>query len=154
MNLTVTKAKPNPSGKDRIGRTLTHPTQLAGEWVDIKNTGTLAVSLANLELYHIAYTGPTTWDWNCVMTFSGGLPAGRTLRIHSGDPIPETQMNPVDRIGADYHLFTGRDYVWNNDRSDKPSIWNKAARVWIDQAEYRANPGEGRILNRVANSLI
>lgn len=153
MPLTITKAKPNPSGKDRIGRTLTPAPQLAGEWVDIKNTGTSAVSFGSLALYHIAYTGLTS-QWEMVTDFTGELGAGQTVRVHSGDKIPLAQMHPVDVAGADYHVFTGKDYVWNNNRLDKPSILNKVTKTWIDQAEYRANPGEGRILTRVANSLV
>jgi hypothetical protein len=153
MPLTITKAKPNPSGKDRIGRTLTPPAQLAGEWVDIKNTGTTAISFANLALYHIAYTGFTS-QWELVTDFTGELPAGQTVRIHSGHQIALTQMHPVDVAGADYHVFSDKDYVWNNDRIDKPSILNKATNTWLDQAEYSANPGEGRILTRVGTSLV
>lgn len=154
MPISISKAKPNPSGKDRIGRTLTPPAQLAGEWVDIKNTGTTAVSFANLELYHIAYTGLASSEWELVMGFTGELPAGQTVRIHSGDKIPLAQMHPVDIAGADHHVFTGKNYVWNNDRIDKPSVWNKVTKAWVDQTVYSANPGEGRILTRVGTSLV
>lgn len=153
MPLTITKAKPNPSGKDRVGRTLTPPAQLAGEWVDIKNTGTTAIAFGNLALYHIAYTGLTS-QWELVTDFSGELAPGKTVRVHSGGKIPLTEMHPVDVASADEHVFSGKNYVWNNSRIDKPSIWNKMTKTWVDQAEYGANPGEGRILTRVGSSLI
>lgn len=154
MPLSVTRAKPNPAGKDRVGRTLTPPAQLAGEWVDIRNTGFAAVPLGNLELYHLAYhsTGAVTWE--SVIKFSGSLPGGQTMRIHSGEPIPLWQMRPEDRDGVDHHLFSNKNYVWNNDKPDTAGIWNRVSQEWIDKANYAAYPGEGRILNRVNNSLI
>lgn len=154
MALLINKAKPNPAGKDRIGRTLTPSAQLAAEWVDIKNIGNAPIALSGVELYHWAYPVGRKAEWELVTPFSGTLPAGQTVRVHSGDPIPLSQMHADDRIGADHHLFTGKNYVWNNDKPDYPSLWYKPSSQWLDRTSYDAPAPEGKVLIRVNEKLI
>lgn len=150
--LQTTKAKPNPSGKDR-SRFFTPQQQLAGEWIDIQNTGSLPISLNNLEVYHLAYKMTGT-EWEKVIVLSGMLPAGKIVRIHSGREIPLLQLLEIDRIGAEYHIFTGKNYVWNNDQVDKPSIFNSQLKKWEDQTWYDKYPPEGIVLKRDNGKLV
>lgn len=152
--ITVTQAKPNPYGKDRIGR-LTPSSQLLAEWVDITNIGTYDCNLENLILQHVAYTKEyPNGVYSSIMNFKGILPSGKTIRIHSGHKTDESNMNPEDRNGADYHLFTGEDYVWNNIRNDTARIKDVSIGQGIDAAEYIAPPPEGIILKRRGDMLV
>lgn len=153
--LTVTQAKPNPIGKDRFGH-LTPNQQLVGEWVDFKNTGDEGYPLTDIALYHIAYTRehPQNGEWHKVMTFNGTLGTNATVRVHSGDEIPSDQLPYEDRVGAEHHLFTGDNYIWNNDKADTARLRNEVTLAVVDQATYGANPPEGTILKRSGDYLI
>lgn len=144
--LKIIKAKPNPFGKDHYAFS-TPQQQLAGEWVDIKNESSDSIRLDDLELHHWAYT-TNGEEWEKVLGFSGTLSAGYIVRVHSGESIPISEMLEVDRIGANHHLFTGKNYVWNNDKLDKPSILSRESKGWVDNTWYDAYPGEGVILKR------
>lgn len=152
MSLKIIKAKPNPAGKDRIGN-FTPQAQLAGEWVDIKNTGQQEMNLGNIRLYHYAYR-PNGNEWEIVRYFSEILPPGKIIRVHSGKEISPGLMRIEDFVGADYHVFSDKNYVWNNDKKDYPRIWNAATKQWLDKTYYDAFPPEGKILQRVNNKLI
>ena len=154
--LTITQAKPNPTGKDRFGN-IAPSSQLAGEWVDFKNTGDEDHPLDNIKLYHIAYTtAHPNGVWEEVMGFNGVLDTSKVVRVHSGGKIPLTVLPLIDKAGADYHLFTGKNYVWNNSKSDSPRlVLEQNGQVYeVDRAIYSAYPPEGKILKRVGNSLL
>lgn len=153
-NLTVSQAKPNPAGKDRYPINIPN-YQLAGEWIDFKNSGIINMSLDNIKLYHIAYTREKPeGEWEEVMEFQGTLKVGEVIRIHSGGETPLTSLRPIDVTGADYHLFTGKNYIWNNDKSDTVGLWNTTQKVWVDKAKYNTNPAEGKILKRLGEMLV
>lgn len=154
MSLLITKAKPNPYGKDRVGRTLTPEAQLAGEWIDFKNISSAPVNLGNIRLYHKAYLNGGDWEWELVTDFTGVLPVGEIIRVHSGGFLPTSQMNPVDQAGVDHYVFSGKNYVWNNSKTDSPYLWNQSEKKSVDITEYDAYPTEGRILNRMGDKLI
>lgn len=150
--LKTIKAKPNPSGKDRL-RSIAPQQQLAGEWIDVQNDTSVSISLNNLRVYHLAYKSSIP-EWEEVITLSGVLPARKIVRIHSGGKIPLFQLLNIDRIGADYHVFTGRNYVWNNIQIDKPSIFNLNSKRWEDQTWYDKYPPEGIVLKRNNGKLV
>lgn len=152
MSLRIIRAKPNPSGKDY--QKITSAIQLAGEWVDIQNIDDRSISLDGVVLFHLAYTANGKSEWESAMEFSGVIHSGEVIRVHSGKSLPVSQMTYQDRFGANYHFFTDKNYIWNNDKPDKPSLWYKPKRQWIDQAEYNACPMEGKILKRVQEKLI
>jgi len=152
--MLITQAKPNPLGKDRFGN-VASANQLAGEWLDIRNDTALGISLSNLELHHIAYSaGYPNGVWEKVFSIDWTLPAWNILRIHSGGRLPIEQMVLIDQNGADYHAFTGINYVWNNDRSDTPRLYDRVRQVAVDQVIYNAYPEEGRILIRRGDYLV
>lgn len=154
--LTITQAKPNPAGKDRLGN-LVPSSQLAGEWVDFKNTGDEDYLLDNIKLYHVVYTtARPDGVWEEIMGFNGFLDIGKVVRVHSGGKISLTELLPIDKAGADYHLFTGDNYVWNNDKSDSPRLALKqnGQTYEVDKATYSAYPSEGKILKRIGGQLI
>lgn len=153
-SLLITKAKPNPAGKDRIGRTLTPQTQLAAEWVDFQNISGTSIRLDGTALYHVAYISGTKWEWRLVTNLYGVLKVGEIVRVHSGTPIHLWQMRQEDQIGAHYHIFSNQNYIWNNDKPDFPSLWYTPTKQWIDQTSYDAFPIEGKILQRVNAKLI
>lgn len=154
--ILIIQAKPNPSGKDHLWNVVPS-SQLAGEWVDFKNTGDESYSLNNIKLHHIAYTTQyPNGVWEEVMGFTGTLGVGEVVRVHSGGEIPLTSLNLVDRVGANHHLFTGKNYLWNNSRGDVPRlVWQQNGEtIELDKAPYSNNPPEGRILVRSGNYLI
>lgn len=154
MNLLITKAKPNPSGKDRVGRAFTPAVQLAAEWVDFQNIASTAINLNGTQMYHVAYLPNGTTEWELVIELSGTIQPREIVRIHSGNPMPLTQMNFQDTIGANYHVFTKKDYIWNNDKIDRPYLWYKPTQQKIDLTYYDAWPTEGKILQRINDKLI
>jgi hypothetical protein len=153
--LQTIRLKPNPSGKDRTRRGGATAAQLGGEWVDIQNMGSTAVDLTGVKLYHIAYSGAVdNGRWEEVMSFKGSLGAGQVIRVHAGNGSLSA-LHAVDKQGADYHLFIGRDaYVWNNDRGDCSALWQAGENDPFDKACYDANPPEGVILTRVGSKLV
>ena len=154
MSLLIIKAKPNPIGKDRIGRIFTPASQLAAEWVDFQNIGTKDADLTGVSMYHLAYLQNGSTEWELVMEFSGTLQPKKIVRVHSGDPISLDQMNLEDRNGADYHLFTRKNYIWNNKKIDKPTLWHQRRKEYLDKTEYSAPVVEGKILERVNDKLV
>lgn len=153
-NLLIYQAKPNPSGKDRSGY-LTPTAQLAGEWIDIQNATISGVDLSVVELYHRAYTtAHPEGEWEKVFNMAWVLPAGDTLRIHSGGKIPLEDMHHQDQFGAEWHAFTGKNYIWNNSRPDTPLLFNRISKLTVDKATYYSNPQEGKILRRRGDLLV
>ena len=156
MAIRVTQLKPNPAGKDRGRLGSVSPAQLGAEWVDIKNFGGAPVDLAGTVLFHLAYgrTGVQP-DWQKITSFNGRLPAGAVLRVHSGQSRDLNMLYIDDRIGADFHLFTGRDaFIWNNAEGDTVGLWETSSKSWADSASYDAYPPEGVILVRSGSKLI
>lgn len=151
-SLRVVKAKPNPVGKDRR-RGFTPAAQLAAEWVDYSNDGTENYTLDGVSLQHVAYQpGCRDPKWQWVMPFTGVLQPGRIVRVHSGQKISLSEMHPEDARGADFHLFTGRDYIWNNDCGDSVGLWNGT--IWVDKAFYDPYPPDGAVLHRQGDKLV
>lgn len=156
LELYITQAKPNPSGKDRLGPTVPSQ-QLAGEWVDFKNSSSRSLSLNNVLLQHIVYRiGHPNGVWETACNFKGNLGAGEIVRVHSGGEIDLSLLNYEDRIGADHHMFTGNSYIWNNDRTDSPRlvVYQNGVTDEVDRATYKAYPTEGKILTRLGNQLV
>lgn len=139
--LLVTRALPNPAGKDRSGGHAPNE-QLNGEWVQFLNATQRTLSLDGVALDHTAFnhscqkTGTVT-----LIAFTGTLGAGRSVRVHTGSGAGYWE-------GDIYHFFAGhRNYVWNNRCGDVVML--RVGSGLIDSAEYRSNPPEGRILERV-----
>ena len=155
--LQISQLKPNPAGKDRTRLGPVSATQLAGEWVDVKNTGAFPVNLENVELNHKAFSHEDpVGRWQQAKVFPKfSLPAGKIVRVHSGQHRDVSVVAPTDQTGADYHTFTGEDaYIWNNKEGDTAALWNLALQEWIDSASYNPDPPEGVILVRVGSKLI
>lgn len=151
-SLLVSKAKPNPAGKDSGYGDIPN-SQLAGEWVDFTNDGSEGYPLGSIILQHIKYPDNT---WEDVTGFTGTLEVGQVVRVHSGGEVPLSTLHRVDVIGADFHIFTGNGYIWNNDKSDAPHlILKQDGKIYeVDKASYDAYPVEGKILMRVGNKLV
>lgn len=155
MNLRITRIKPNPAGKDKTKNGSATASQLAAEWVDIRNEGGVALNLRGVSLWHRAYTSGQSWEWEKVTDFEFSLPAGETVRVHSGRNNSISVINIEDRGGANYHAFTGTDrYVWNNREGDEPLLFVGAKKETIDRATYDPQPPEGIVLVRYGNKLI
>ncbi len=152
--LQVFRCKPNPRGRDKTPDGAIPLTQLAAEWVDIKNTGSSGVNLHRIELRHIAYIDSRP-VWHNVRLLSGTLPSGEILRVHSGIKLEASEMLDVDRTGAQHHLFTGHPrYVWNNKEGDTARLWDRDRDSVIDEASYAPLPPDGAILHRVGKELV
>lgn len=154
MVLSITQCKPNPVGRDRLGTDIPN-SQLAGEWLDVKNLGTVSADLSEIVINHIAYTQEhPEGEWRFMIGFGFALPAGSIVRVHAGGKVDLSYLNKVDVIGADYHVFTGKGYSLNNYKDDKIGIWHPTRKVWIDIAKYKAYPPEGKVLRRNGDYLI
>jgi len=153
-DLTIFRVKPNPIGKDKLGNNALN-SQLVGEWVDIKNTSGKKLNMVGVEIYdHTFNNFCGDQGKRKVYTFgSYSMPIGAVVRIHSGNKVPITSLNQIDRVGANAHAFTGYYYVWNNGCGDIAEVRNSEG-VLIDKASYGARPTEGKILVRVADMLI
>ena len=153
--LHIVRAKPNPAGKDHPPHGGPSPTQLAAEWVDFKNTGPSGVDLATSELFHLAFSADGKSTWARVTGFTGNVPAGQVVRVHSGEVRSINVIAIADQVGADHHVFTGVDrFVWNNAQGDRPSLWDSALKEWIDQTSYDPYPQDGAVLTRVGSKLV
>jgi hypothetical protein len=151
--LKTVRLKPNPAGKDRT-RYGTSATLLGAEWVDIQNYGRAAVDMTGVRLCHVAYSpGDRNGRWAEVMSFKGTLPAGETVRVHSGSG-PLHVLNPEDRQGTEHHLFTGGNYVWNNAEGDCSGLFEAGQTSPFDRPCYDPHPPEGVVLQRVGDKLV
>jgi hypothetical protein len=153
MALQIIRIKPDPAGKDRNQYGQTGSSQLAAEWVDFRNDGATAVNLAPIELWHRAYHHGQNPTWEQAMTFSGTLKPGKTVRVHSGSG-PDSVIRDEDRRGADHHVFTQKDYIWNNKEGDTPALYNRTTQVTIDSASYDPHPPQGEVLVRSGSKLV
>lgn len=154
--LQTYRLKPNPAGKDKNRNGRATQTQLGAEWVDIRNTGSLPVSIAGVKLYHVAFVNGKASHWELITSFIGTLQAGQVIRVHSGSG-PASVLNPEDLRAADIHAFTGRDlYVWNNAEGDTSRLTElvNGNEVETDKAGYVPNPPEGVVLVRAGDALI
>lgn len=142
-DLLVTRALPNPAGKDRQ---YPHPPtndQLNGEWVEFANASERTLSLEGVAMSHY------TFDRRCsrtgedqLTTFTGMLNSRRSIRLHTG------RGQGWDE-GTIRHLYAGRsNYVWNNVCGDTAVLRN-ASNEAIDWAAYEPEPPEGVVLNRL-----
>lgn len=151
LKLKIVQIKPNPIGKDRSRKSI-FPYQVVGEWVDIRNDSGGSVFISPVELYHQAYDQSGKANTTLVTGFKGNLPAGQTMRVHSGK---ERQLSFEDQSGVNIHVFLGRDqYIWNNDKADRPALLDTHEKTWIDWADYDPWPPEGAILVRGGNKLL
>jgi hypothetical protein len=155
MRLTLIRIKPNPTGKDRPRSGAPSPAQLAAEWLDFRNDHSRDVSLNGVSLWHLTYAAGRAPAWAKIMTFSGTLPTGKMVRVHSGQKREPPVVRPEDLAGADYHLFTGKDeYVWNNRQGDTPLLYVEATKTTIDKASYDPNPPEGVVVVRAGEKFV
>lgn len=144
-DLTITKALPNPTGKDSSAGRPVSNQQLNGEWVEFANTNSERKNLTinGVSISHV------TFNRNCqktgedqLTTFNGSIPYGHSIRLHTGEGTPYDE-------GTIRHLFLDRaNYVWNNVCGDT-AILRVSTGGEIDSASYAPNPPEGVILNRV-----
>ncbi|MBI4158290.1 MAG: hypothetical protein HY505_01540 [Candidatus Yanofskybacteria bacterium] len=156
-DLTVLRAKVNPRGKDRRGP-LTTNRQRNAEWVDIKNTSGRTLSVSGVAVFDHTFApfACRTIGRRVIYQFPQlTLTPGQIVRIHSGNPVPVADLPEEDRLGADWHAFTSKDFVWNNTCGDTAEIWSSGvSRVLIDKASYSPSPLEGKILTRVGAYLV
>jgi len=160
--IQIIQAKPNPSGKDR-SRYGANPTQLLGEWVDLKNLGDTDVHVSCLHLAHREFDGqcrPTSTSPSIYWTGGGSdvLRPGQTVRVHTGNLSNFGQMTQADKLGMDFHSYADRSsFVLNNKCGDDLSVWWKTNDdKWQkeDSASYDPLPPEGAVLVRSGQKLI
>jgi hypothetical protein len=141
--MIVSRALPNPTGKDR--RPSSPPTneQLNNEWMEITNNGTAAESVDGVALSHYTFnTQCAKTGEDTLMALKGTVLAGHSVRFHTGSGTAWTE-------GSVRHLYLGRgNYAWNNVCGDTAVI-RSAMGGWSDYAAYDRNPPEGIVLVRV-----
>jgi hypothetical protein len=145
-DLTITRLLPNPAGKDRTPSNQVTNAQLNGEWVQFKNASGKNLSINGVSVTH------RTFGYGCAVhgedqltTFNGVLPAGHSIRLHTGRG--ESSDDPQDSTLR--HLFLNRgNFVWNNICGDRATL-RVSSGGQIDSAYYDRNPPEGVVLERV-----
>jgi len=143
--LMVSRAHPNPSGRDRTPSHQVTAQQLTDEWIEFANTSALNLTLDGFALNHY------TFDHACSKTgedrlieFSGYLEKGHSLRVHTGSGSTFTE-------GQVKHVYLDRkNFIWNNQCGD--TVVLRGALGVVDWASYAAQPGEGAVLQRVPGS--
>lgn len=145
-DLYITRAQPNPKGRDRTSRTTVQNAQLNEEWVEFRVDNTR--NLTGDEIIH------RTYDSACRMTGSESLyrfgsvsvTPGKTVRVHTGSGTDGW-------AGNTYHAYMGYGwYKWNNDCGDQITIAYSG--TTIDYAAYGAKPREGELVRQYgANTL-
>lgn len=141
MSLYVTKAHPNPAGKDKSRLQPPDNEKLNEEWIEFTNNGTQTEDMTGVSLHD------RTYDDRCnstgerkLQTYRGSLAPGHSLRIHSGSGTA------IDS-GALRHLYLDeRNFVWNNRCGDQVILRKNTSLV--DWAAYDPNPAEGQTLTR------
>jgi hypothetical protein len=143
--LYITKAQPNPPGRDHVSYGWATNAQLNEEWVEFR-----AEDDRNLNgdvLTHL------TFDSNCrvsgsdqLMTFSGVLKRGQSIRVHTG-------TGTAYLAGSTYHMYVGASwYKWNNACGDVATLaFNGTV---IDSATYRPSPPEGELIRQAGTNLL
>jgi alpha-ketoglutarate-dependent taurine dioxygenase len=145
-DLYITKATPNPAGKDRTPLHQVSNAQLNGEWLEFKNASQKNLSLDGVHLDH------NTFDAYCrktgeavLVTFKGPLATGKSFCVHTGSGQEYWE-------GDVYHVYANHgNFVWNN-RCGDTAYLRTATNGLIDWANYDPNPGEGAVLLRVPNA--
>ncbi len=152
--LIITQIRPNPIGKD-WGQGIAVHQKVVKENVDFRNDSRETIELNGVGLYHLIFDIQGKASWSLVMTFTGHLKPRETVRVHSGEKRPVTLLSVEDRLGADYHLFTGEDrYTWNNLQGDRPALYDSIEKDWIDETYYDPNPPDGATFVRVGEKLV
>jgi hypothetical protein len=143
--LFVTRALPNPVGRDRSPSNQSLSEQLTNEWVEFANTSTKRLSLDQVVLGHFTFDrGCSKTGEEFVTPFSGVLEVGQSMRVHTG-----AGTNTVE--GTIIHVFLKRgNFIWNNDCGD--TVVLRVGNTLLDLASYERNPREGVILERVAGT--
>lgn len=135
--LRVSRALPNPAGKDRNLAGQATNDQLNREWVQFTNEGAAAVSVDGVGIFHYTFNDrcENTGE-DRLTTFTNQLAAGASVRLHTGQGTTVTQNSVT-------HIYLGRaNYVWNNWCGDTAVLRNGAGQL-LDWASYDRNPPEG-----------
>lgn len=145
-DLLITRALPNPAGKDRTPANQVTNDQLNGEWIEFRNNTAGGWDIGGITLHH------TTFSARCertgedfLMRFQGVLAIGQSLRIHTGTGTAWDE-------GLIRHLYAARtNFVWNNVCGDV-AVLRFGSGELHDWASYDRNPPEGVVLDRVPNT--
>lgn len=141
---TITRALPNPMGKDRTPSHQVTNHQLVGEWVEFTNTGGQALNLQGLSLHHYTFNQACSKTGeDQVTSFSGTLAAGQSIRVHTGAGTGQWE-------GSVFHFYLGKgNFIWNNRCGDTVVLRFGQTQELEDWASYAANPAEGAVLTRI-----
>ena len=85
------------------------------------------------------------------------LSPGQIVRVHTGRIRDAASMGATDQQGVNYHAYAEKgNFVLNNRCGDCLSVWWKHGESWHknDESAYAANPGEGKVLQRLGNGLV
>lgn len=141
-DLYITRATPNPAGKDRTPAHQVTNTQLNGEWLEFKNTTDRTLSLDDVHMDHNTYNGycQKTGE-GTIVRFKGSLGSGKSIRVHTGSGQGHWE-------GDLYHFYAGHaNFVWNN-RCGDTAYLRTGGNGLVDSASYDPNPAEGAVLQR------
>ena len=142
-DLLITRALPNPAGKDRNPAHRASNDQLNAEWIEFRNDTDKTITIDGVTIGH------QTFNDFCqrmredeLTTFRGSMASRSSIRLHTGVGEPADE-------GIIRHLYLNRsNYVWNN-RCGDTAVLRVASGGLIDQASYEPKPPEGAVLNRV-----
>jgi hypothetical protein len=128
-----------------------------GEWVDVRNEGSVSARVGGLCLYHLEHPSPGGEpEYGFVVTLPEcSLRPGEILRVHSGPQRELSVLYPEDRTGADQHAFTGGEaYLWNRREGDTAILYAVATKETTDSVSFDPNLPEDDVLWREGAKLV
>lgn len=143
--LRITRALPNPIGKDLTPDNVPLNEQLVNEWFQIENLGVYPEDVSNFTFSHWTwdgwqFTGEEQLGWFVAPLV---IEPGEALRVHSG-------IGNAFVLNGVQHVFRNqRNYVLNNVPGDRITLRDANGDI-VDSACYEPYPPEGEILFRNA----
>jgi len=143
-SLYITRAQPNPRGRDTVSQGQALNSKLNEEWVEFR--AEVGRDLSGDILSHLIFTpvGCTALRQDQLVKFGSiHLDPGDLVVVHTGSGTNAW-------VGRTCHIYLGLQwFVWNNRCGDRATLAFNGQE--IDHAYYAANPPEGELV-RVAGT--
>jgi hypothetical protein len=142
--LYITRAQPNPRGRDTASQGQALNSKLNEEWVEFRADASR--NLIGDSLSHLTFS-----TYGCSPTGRDELVKFGSLQVDAGDLVMvHTGSGTSGWVGRTYHVYLGRRwFIWNNGCGDRAILAYSGQE--IDHAYYASNPPEGELV-RVAGT--
>jgi len=124
-SVSLYRIRPCPPGKRTLRQGIAPAGAGAGEWIDLRNHGSRAMSTSGISLYRVVEDSREgAPEYRFVVKLPDcTLKPGEILRVHSGRRRDLSTLPSEERIGADWHTFTNEGgYVWGDRHEITPFL--------------------------------